>query len=633
MLFAKKLKFLLTTAFAVSGLAYTSCMNSLDDEDLPESGSVPIEFCVKDGEIGTKVVNDKFEKGDKVGLYATITTADKETTYIENVGMTYGSNNYFIPEKDVYYPEDPDMALQFVCYYPYRQEAVTSGSSKLPVSVRTDQNTAEGYSQSDFLIAYASGKANDAQPVTLNFRHKLAKIKIVLKPNANDELSQIVKDNPRVVAMGFQMAGAYDWKGEGSFLELKEPGSIVPSGEWKANTSSKVVEGKEFIVIPQAVNESQSIQVEWNGNIYNCSLPTNLDTLKSGIEYQMNITAMQANGSFSGTVGKIQEWTTDEDSIGDTENTGGNKALNLHTLSFETSHVYRAYSNGKAVAEICKEYLAGDINSRAIVAYPVNADETTNMDSGIVLQLLDNEEASVGGTLDWNSTANTFIYSGGDKANGSINEIYFTDKGFSLTEANTVAATVSAFTLRDTREGLTEYPIVKIGTQYWMRLNLRATAYRDGTPLKSLTEQGKGPGYFYVSAYNLYFYNGEAINEKEISPQGWKIPTMGDWDKLYAYVGSASLLKEGDWQPTDVDKSVAPVTGLSMLNILPSGIWSQNRHMSSFKAVGYWCVDEVGKVPENTVFFMGESDEIVKDATKTSNQNYYKGLIIRCIKQ
>lgn len=629
----KSLKLLFATA-SLCGLFNTSCMNSLDDEDLPESGNVPIEFYVKEGKIGTRVTNNIFEKGDKVGLYATVVTENNAAVYIENVGMTYGSNNFFIPEKEVYYPEDPAVELRFVSYYPYRQEKVEAGSTMLPVSVRTDQNTAEGYSQSDFLIADdAKGKASDNQPVILNFRHGLSKIKLALKPGTGEDLLQMAKDNPRIVAAGFRMSGSYNWS-DGTFQNLEGIGSIVPAGEWKIDSSNQQLEGKEFIVIPQAVDNTQNIQVEWNGNIYSCPLPTGLKELESGIEYQVNITATQSSGSFTGAVGNIQGWESNDSSEGNTDNSGSYKALNLYTLSFETSNVYRAYSNGKPIAEICKEYLAAPVNSRAIVAYPVNADETTNMGSGVVLQLLDDTEALVGGDLRWESTNNTFGYSGGSMVNGSINEIYFTGNGIALTSEDAVAATVRAFTLRDMREGVCEeYPIVKVGTQYWMRLNLRATSYRDGTPLKLLSNLGEGPGYFKVDQYNLYFYNGEAINENEISPQGWRLPTMADWDKLYTYAGSASLLKEGNWQASNNNATVAPVTGLSMLNVQPSGIWSKNQHISPFMAVGYWCVDEAGKVPEKTVFFMGESDEMLKDSTIATGQDYYKGLIIRCIKQ
>ena len=52
-------------------------------------------------------------------------------------------------------------------------------------------------------------------------------------------------------------------------------------------------------------------------------------------------------------------------------------------------------------------------------------------------------------------------------------------------------------TIRDIRNGtLKEYPIVKIGIQYWMQKDLCATTYRNGTPLTKQVELGKRAGYF-----------------------------------------------------------------------------------------------------------------------------------------
>ena len=50
---------------------------------------------------------------------------------------------------------------------------------------------------------------------------------------------------------------------------------------------------------------------------------------------------------------------------------------------------------------------------------------------------------------------------------------------------------VACYTLRDIRKGVsTEYPIVKIGAQYWMGKELHATTYRDGAPLKKQSDLG-----------------------------------------------------------------------------------------------------------------------------------------------
>ena len=49
-----------------------------------------------------------------------------------------------------------------------------------------------------------------------------------------------------------------------------------------------------------------------------------------------------------------------------------------------------------------------------------------------------------------------------------------------------------------TRKGVsTEYPIVKIGAQYWMGKELHATTYRDGAPLKKQSDLGTDKAGYY----------------------------------------------------------------------------------------------------------------------------------------
>ena len=65
---------------------------------------------------------------------------------------------------------------------------------------------------------------------------------------------------------------------------------------------------------------------------------------------------------------------------------------------------------------------------------------------------------------------------------------------------------VACYTLRDIRKGVsTEYPIVKIGAQYWMGKELHATTYRDGAPLKKQSDLGTDKaGYYKPDKYDIF---------------------------------------------------------------------------------------------------------------------------------
>lgn len=162
---------------------------------------------------------------------------------------------------------------------------------------------------------------------------------------------------------------------------------------------------------------------------------------------------------------------------------------------------------------------------------------------------------------------------------------------------------VASYTLRDLRDGtLEEYPIVKIGTQYWMKAELRATAYQTGEKLLRQTNLGKDAGYFKPANYDIYFYNGEAVLSGKLNPSGWKIPSEDDWNQLRKYTNeSAASLKAGEWEVLSAGK-VSPIDNLTMFNAYPVGMWFNGKHYSVHKMTGFWSWDESKKAFPNKPF-------------------------------
>lgn len=88
------------------------------------------------------------------------------------------------------------------------------------------------------------------------------------------------------------------------------------------------------------------------------------------------------------------------------------------------------------------------------------------------------------------------------------------------------------------------YNTIQIGTQTWMAENLRVTKYRDGTLIPNLTDNIQWANnttgawcYYnndannnipYGKLYNFYAVN----NSKNICPNGWHMPNIGEWSVL-----------------------------------------------------------------------------------------------------
>jgi len=93
------------------------------------------------------------------------------------------------------------------------------------------------------------------------------------------------------------------------------------------------------------------------------------------------------------------------------------------------------------------------------------------------------------------------------------------------------------------------YKIITIGNQVWMAENLRVKHYRNGDPIKNLTNsmewitlrEGGYSAYEYdesnANTYG-YLYNWYAAHDdRDIAPPGWHVPTDEDWKTLEKYLG------------------------------------------------------------------------------------------------
>jgi len=119
------------------------------------------------------------------------------------------------------------------------------------------------------------------------------------------------------------------------------------------------------------------------------------------------------------------------------------------------------------------------------------------------------------------------------------------------------------------------YATVQIGSQCWMRENLRSTRYSDGTPLVDGTGAGNIGGdcltkYWFdynddpsISAEYGKLYTGSAAVNGDYSgestkiiqglcPVGWHVPRDMDWMRLEAFLGmGADTIVINEWRGTD----------------------------------------------------------------------------------
>lgn len=138
-------------------------------EDAPAGdGQQPLRFTASVGGYATKATDIAFEKADAVSLYTF------GPQYYNNVRMVYDGQS-LVPETEIMwaswqYMEEP---MEFWAFYPYLERGADYDA--LSFSVRTNQSTHEGFTQSDFMTAHTQDAPIDGT-VHLHFVHRLSKL-------------------------------------------------------------------------------------------------------------------------------------------------------------------------------------------------------------------------------------------------------------------------------------------------------------------------------------------------------------------------------------------------------------------------------------------------------------------------
>ncbi|MBN2570891.1 MAG: fibrobacter succinogenes major paralogous domain-containing protein [Ignavibacteriales bacterium] len=153
------------------------------------------------------------------------------------------------------------------------------------------------------------------------------------------------------------------------------------------------------------------------------------------------------------------------------------------------------------------------------------------------------------------------------------------------------------------------YNTVTIGTQVWMKENLKVTRYRNGEAIPLVTDSIAW-SCLSTSAYcsydnsttqsNIYgyLYNWYAVNDsRNIAPEGWHVPSDYEWTQLIDYLGGTTVAG-GKMKVTGLTYWAAPNTGAtneSNFSALPGGYrYPADGVFYLIGKGGYWWSNTVG---------------------------------------
>jgi len=149
------------------------------------------------------------------------------------------------------------------------------------------------------------------------------------------------------------------------------------------------------------------------------------------------------------------------------------------------------------------------------------------------------------------------------------------------------------------------YNTISIGTQVWMKQNLKSTRLNDGSAIASVMDNsawGKltTPGYcWYNDSLSKYketygaLYNWYTLNSTSLCPKGWHVPTDNEWSVLISYLGGESVAG-GKLKETSTNHWRIPNSGAdnsSDFTALPGGFRSTD---GTFISVGAFDAIRIG---------------------------------------
>jgi len=186
------------------------------------------------------------------------------------------------------------------------------------------------------------------------------------------------------------------------------------------------------------------------------------------------------------------------------------------------------------------------------------------------------------------------------------------------------------------------YRTIQIGEQVWMAENLKCTLLSDGTEIPCVADDSEW-GDLTTSGYCWYnndeaenkdtygaLYNYYTVSSDILCPDGWHVPSYGDWEEMRALLGDTATgggkLKEKgtiQWSSpnTGADNSVG-------FTAVPSGIrYFEGTYNSASFFTSFWSSTESGI--DKAWYLSLYYKDAVASINKTSKKD---GFSVRCVK-
>jgi uncharacterized protein (TIGR02145 family) len=186
------------------------------------------------------------------------------------------------------------------------------------------------------------------------------------------------------------------------------------------------------------------------------------------------------------------------------------------------------------------------------------------------------------------------------------------------------------------------YIKVIIGTQSWLRENLKVSRYNDGSPISNIIDNSEWASST-IGAYCWYnndatsnrdtygaLYNWYAVNTRKLCPSGWHVPALGEWDALISYLGGEGMAG-GKLKETGMEHWLSPNTGATNktgFTALPNGNRNYSGEYTDIGSSGTWWSRDDYDSNSSFVYTFSHNSSFVVRHIDLKNL----GFSVRCLK-